>query len=91
MEANQTLFSSVTLLHEVPELGFEAYNVCVHHPMKIISDGIWTQHGSALPTQYSYTMLELQIVIIFVVTQGFHFILSRLGVPYFVSQVMVGI
>ncbi|WVY93797.1 hypothetical protein V8G54_032885 [Vigna mungo] len=66
MDANQTLFSSVTLLHEVPSLGFEVYNVCVNHPMKIISDGIWTQHGSALPTQYSYTMLELQILIIFV-------------------------
>ncbi|KOM51901.1 hypothetical protein LR48_Vigan09g056000 [Vigna angularis] len=90
MDANQTLFSSVMLLHEVPSLGFEVYNVCVNHPMKIISDGIWTQHGSALPTQYSYTMLELQILIIFVVTQGFHFILNRLGVPFFVSQVMTG-
>jgi len=91
MNSNQTLFSSVTLLHQVPSLRFEVYNVCVNHPMKIISDGILNHHASAIPSQSSFTMLELQFVIIFVITQSFHFILKRLGIPYFVSQVMVGI
>jgi len=90
MDANHTLFSSVTLLHEVPLLGYQVYNVCVNHPMKIVSDGMWS-HASSIPSQSSYTILQLQIVIIFIVTQSFHFILKQLGIPYFVSQVMVGI
>ncbi|ESW18163.1 hypothetical protein PHAVU_006G018300 [Phaseolus vulgaris] len=90
MDANHTLFSSVTLLHEVPLLGYQVYNVCVNHPMKIVSDGMWS-HASSIPSQSSYTILQLQIVIIFIVTQSFHFILKQLGIPYFVSQVMAGL
>jgi len=61
----------------------------MNQPMKIISDGIWTPENGAIPSESAFTVLELQIVTIFVVTQGFHFILKRLGIPYFVSQVMV--
>jgi len=58
-------------------------------PMKIISDGIWEYPNGSSPSQSAYTMLELQMVIIFAVTQAFHFILKQLGFPYFISQVMV--
>nr|KYP45473.1 K(+)/H(+) antiporter 13 [Cajanus cajan] len=60
--------------------------------MTIISDGIWSGHNhiGSIPSKSAFTMLELQIVIIFAVTQGFHFFLKRIGIPYFVSQVMAG-
>lgn len=90
MDANQTIFSSYTFMFTEPEKRHEIYNVCMDQPMKIISNGIWTHHLGAIPSQSAFTMLELQIVTIFVVTQCFHFILKRLGFPYFVSQIMAG-
>ncbi|RDY10860.1 Cation/H(+) antiporter 4, partial [Mucuna pruriens] len=90
MDSNQTIFSSATILYNIPIERHQIYNVCMNQPMKIISDGIWSQRSGAIPSQSAFTMLELQIVTIFAVTQGFHFILKRLGVPYFVSQVMAG-
>ncbi|KAH1189277.1 Cation/H(+) antiporter 4 [Glycine max] len=87
---NQTIFSSATFAYDIPLKRHEIYNVCMNQPMKIISDGIWTPENGAIPSESAFTVLELQIVTIFVVTQGFHFILKRLGIPYFVSQVMAG-
>ncbi|CAJ1964603.1 unnamed protein product [Sphenostylis stenocarpa] len=90
MDSNQTLFSSVTLLQDLPSIRHEIYNVCMNQPMKIVSDGIWNPHASAIPSQSAYTMLQLQMVIIFIVTQAIHFILKQFGIPPFVSQVMAG-
>ncbi|KAK7304881.1 hypothetical protein VNO77_42774 [Canavalia gladiata] len=90
MESNQTIFSSVTLVKVYEEDRFHSYNVCLYQPMKIVSEGIWTNHTYHIPSQSAFTMLELQIITIFLITQTFHFLLKRLGVPYFVSQVMAG-
>ncbi|TKY46630.1 Cation/H(+) antiporter 4 [Spatholobus suberectus] len=90
MDLNQTIFDSVTYLYDVPTMRQQVYNVCLDQPMKIVSNGIFNNHNGAIPSQSAFTMLELQIVIIFAVTQGFHFILKRIGAPYFVSQVMAG-
>ncbi|KAK7401012.1 hypothetical protein VNO78_12322 [Psophocarpus tetragonolobus] len=90
MNSNQTIFSSVAFLHEVPKMRRETYNVCVTQPLKIVSDGIWTSNEGSKPLESAFTMLELQIVIIFAITQLFHVILKRLGIPLFVSQVMTG-
>lgn len=35
-------------------------------------------------------MLEMQILVIFFITQSFHFLLKRLGFPYLASQVLAG-
>ncbi|RDY10865.1 Cation/H(+) antiporter 4, partial [Mucuna pruriens] len=90
MDANQTIFSSATFLYELPGSRHQVYNACIEKPMNIISDGIWTHPTGAIPSKSAFTIVELQIAIIFLVTQGFHFILKRLGIPYFVSQVMTG-
>lgn len=89
MNFNQTIFSSATLLVSIPLSRREIYNVCMDQPMKIISDGIWNHPNGSSPTQSAYTMLQIQMVIIFAITQAFHFILKQFGFPYFVSQVMV--
>ncbi|KAK7401003.1 hypothetical protein VNO78_12312 [Psophocarpus tetragonolobus] len=90
MDFNQTIFSSVTYLYEDPKKPHRVYNVCIDQPMKIVSDGIWSSNNGASPMESAFTLLELQMVIIFAITQGCHFILKRLGIPYFVSQVMAG-
>ncbi|KAK7333785.1 hypothetical protein VNO80_30564 [Phaseolus coccineus] len=90
MNSTQTIFSSATLIVTIPMSRREIFNVCMDQPMKIISDGIWEYPNGSPPSQSAYTMLELQIVTIFAVTQAFHFILKQLGFPYFVSQVMAG-
>ncbi|KAK7401011.1 hypothetical protein VNO78_12321 [Psophocarpus tetragonolobus] len=90
MNSNETIFSSATLLFEIPLVRRQIYNVCISQPMKIISDGIWTPNEGSKPLESAFTMLELQIVVIFAITQCFHFILKQLGIPYLVSQVMTG-
>ncbi|KAG2394632.1 Cation/H(+) antiporter 4 Protein [Vigna angularis] len=90
MNFNQTIFSSATLLVSIPLSRREIYNVCMDQPMKIISDGIWNHPNGSSPAQSAYTMLQIQMVIIFAITQAFHFILKQFGFPYFVSQVMAG-
>ncbi|XP_061370601.1 cation/H(+) antiporter 4-like [Gastrolobium bilobum] len=91
MNSTQELFfTSVTFVREVIPGRYQIYNVCVDEP-KIVSDGIWANRTTgALPTHSTFTMLELQILIIFVITQIFHFSFKRLGLPYFISQVMTG-
>ncbi|KAK7316634.1 hypothetical protein RJT34_00249 [Clitoria ternatea] len=90
MNINQTIFASTTLLAAPQfEKQLRVYNVCIHQPLSIISDGIWTDIGTK-PSQSTFTLLELQIIVIFLVTQAFNFPLKRLGFPHFVSQVMAG-
>lgn len=72
------------------DLRFLVIDVCIHMPPKVVSDGFFgtgSQHLSPMVT--SLPLLELQIVIIFAITQCLHLLLKRLGAPYFVSQVLV--
>lgn len=65
-------------------------NVCIDMPPKVVSDGFWANHPQAAkPMQSTLPLLELQILTIFAITQCFHLVLKRLGVPYFVSQILV--
>ncbi|CAJ2634315.1 unnamed protein product [Trifolium pratense] len=67
-----------------------AINVCVDLPPKVVSDGIWADHDQGVePMKSTLPLLELQILTIFAITQCFHLVLKRLGVPYFVSQIMI--
>jgi len=69
---------------------FLILNVCIDMPPKVGSDGIWANHlQAAKPMESTLPLLELQILTIFAITQCFHLVLKRLGVPYFVSQIMV--
>ncbi|KAJ1384120.1 Sodium/solute symporter superfamily [Sesbania bispinosa] len=91
MDPNQTFFSSIQLMnYTVPPWDrIQFYNVCIDQPQKLISDGIWA-NNHAFPSKSTFTMLELQILVIFMITQSFHFLLKPMGFPYFVSQVMAG-
>ncbi|KAK7385886.1 hypothetical protein VNO78_31827 [Psophocarpus tetragonolobus] len=74
-----------------PDRKYVYYNVTVDMPPKVVSDGMWGNKAyGALPSTATLPLLELQILIIFTITQCFHLILKRLGFPYFVSQMMAG-
>ncbi|CAJ1971228.1 unnamed protein product [Sphenostylis stenocarpa] len=86
-----TIFSGVVFddHNSDPDRRFVFYNVKIDMPPKIVSDGIWgnTNYG-ALPEKATLPLLELQILAIFIITQCFHLVFKRLGIPYFVSQMM---
>lgn len=74
------------------DLRFLVVDVCMDMPPKIVSDGIWANRDHGVkPMKSTLPLLELQILTIFAITQCFHLVLKRLGVPYFVSQIMVRI
>ncbi|KAL2316906.1 hypothetical protein Fmac_030782 [Flemingia macrophylla] len=90
---NGTFFSTIVLdeANSDPDGKFISYNVTIEMPAKVISDGLWrnTSNG-ALPFKATMPVLQLQVITIFLITQFFHTVLKRLGIPYFVSQMMAG-
>ena len=88
MEVNRTIFESAAVNKTNPRS--VVYDVCVNMPPKIVSDGIWADPDiGSFPSHSSLTMFELQIITIFTLIHCFHFVLKRLGFPYFVSQLVV--
>ncbi|KAK2377578.1 cation/H antiporter [Trifolium repens] len=90
----RTIFncSSINTTLSDKDLRFLVINVCVDLPPKVVSDGIWANHNQGVkPMKSTLPLLELQILTIFAITQCFHLVLKRLGVPYFVSQIMAGL
>ncbi|KAA8542521.1 hypothetical protein F0562_023673 [Nyssa sinensis] len=61
---------------------------CIRFPPKIHSIGFWNNED---PFQYSVPVAELQMVVIFVLTQLLHFPLKRFGIPSLFSEIMAGI
>jgi hypothetical protein len=89
---DRTIFnsSSINTTLSDKDLRFLVVNVCADLPPKVVSDGIWANHDQGVkPMKSTLPLLELQILTIFAITQCFHLVLKRLGVPYFVSQIMV--
>lgn len=71
-------------------------SVCFTSPPVVSSNGIWEQfknHNKKLLLHSTdlLPMLELQIFIIFFITMASHFTLKRLGLPLFISQVIVSV
>lgn len=61
---------------------------CVEFPPHIHSAGIFSYKTSAgIP--YTLPNLEMQMVLIFCMTQAFYFVLRYFGVPRFSTQVIV--
>ncbi|MED6152387.1 hypothetical protein PIB30_091580 [Stylosanthes scabra] len=86
---NQTIFKEVRVVESRPESAI--YEICLHMPPRIVSDGIWAdEKTSQSPLESSLTLLEMQILVIFGLMHCFHFVLKRFGFPYFVSQLLVG-
>lgn len=83
-------FVSINTNSSDKDLKFLVLDVCVDKPPKVVSDGIWANRDYGVkPMKTTLPLLELQILTIFAITQCFHMVLKRLGVPYFVSQIMV--
>ncbi|KAI4347657.1 hypothetical protein L6164_008449 [Bauhinia variegata] len=90
MNANETLFDAITTLKETKNS--MTYEVCLHVPPYIVSDGIWGNHvDSWSPMKSSVPVFEFQMIVIFVITQLGHLILKRLGFPHLVSQMIAGL
>ncbi|OMP07454.1 Cation/H+ exchanger [Corchorus olitorius] len=65
--------------------------VCFPFPPKINSAGIWENITSpSVILKYPLPILELQMLLVFVVTQVVHFFLNRLGIPILASQIIAG-
>lgn len=83
INVNQSLFLTIDKFNET------FYNVCYASPPTIVSDGLWVQIDYRKPMKASLPLLELQMLIIFCITQFFHFFLKHLDFPLFVPQVIV--
>ncbi|KAK7385440.1 hypothetical protein VNO78_31160 [Psophocarpus tetragonolobus] len=89
MDVNK-FFASVDLLNV--DTHRAKYNVCIHIPPHIVSDGIWGGHNSqGSPLRSSFPVFLLQVIIIYTVTRALHFPLKKLGLPVIISQMMAGL
>lgn len=90
---NRNIYDSIKINSTLtdPDHKFLAFDVCVGLPPKIGSNGLWGSqlHGSPSPFSSTLPLFEMQILTIFIITQSFHLVLKHLGIPYFVSQIMV--
>ncbi|OMO92592.1 Cation/H+ exchanger [Corchorus capsularis] len=75
----------------MPE-GNETDRVCVPFPPKVYSTGIWENitSPSEILNKYPLPLLELQMLLVFFITQVVHFFLNRLGIPILASQIIAG-
>ncbi|XP_061373033.1 cation/H(+) antiporter 4-like [Gastrolobium bilobum] len=84
--ANESIFGSVTQINET------LYTVCSAAPPNIVSDGLWGgQINGRVPMKSSFPLFELQMLVIFAVTQICQFFLKYLNFPLFISQMMAGL
>ncbi|XVE79371.1 hypothetical protein DITRI_Ditri14bG0053100 [Diplodiscus trichospermus] len=79
-----------TLPQDLP-YGNKTVKVCIILPPKINSAGIWEDVASpSVILKYSLPLLELQMLLIFFVTQVVFSFLKHLGIPLFASQMVAG-
>ena len=87
LNANETMFLSITEVDEMKQ----RYLVCLAAPPHIVSDGLW--HGSSqntrTPIRSFLPLFELQVLLIFALTQICRLLLMPFKVPLFISQMMV--
>ncbi|KDP45758.1 hypothetical protein JCGZ_17365 [Jatropha curcas] len=65
--------------------------ICTELPPNVNSNGIWENLKSPPVFEYQLPLLQLQILLIFSITQGCHLILKHFGIPVIVSQILAGI
>ncbi|GLT53240.1 hypothetical protein SLA2020_265260 [Shorea laevis] len=79
---NTTLFFNANGMITIEE--------CIDLPLVVHSQGLWNYiHMGTLP--FPLPLIQLQMVLIFTLTQVFHYILKRYGLPKFTTQLLVGI
>ncbi|KAE8700147.1 Lipase 1 isoform 1 [Hibiscus syriacus] len=68
--------------------------ICLKFPPKVNAPGLMTLLSNDEPENimdYSAPRLELQMIVTFILTQAIHFVLKRLRIPIFMSQIIAGI
>ncbi|WJX33323.1 hypothetical protein P8452_21539 [Trifolium repens] len=84
--------SNYTLFHSVTRLNQTSYEVCFDAPPHIVSDGLWGgKENGRTPMRSFFPMFELQLLIIFVLTQICSFLLKPLKLPQFIVQMIAGL
>ncbi|GMJ00813.1 ARABIDOPSIS THALIANA CATION/H+ EXCHANGER 3, cation/H+ exchanger 3 [Hibiscus trionum] len=70
--------------------GNDTIEVCVSFPGKVNSAGVWEDTPSAI-LSYSLPLLELQMILIFLVSHIVHVIFKPIGLTFFASQMFSGV
>jgi len=84
--------SNDTVFYEIKRLNETVYKICYEAPPHIVSDGLWSGHENGRRPMKSFlTLFQLQLVIIFALTQICSFLLKPLRLPKFLSQMIVSI
>ncbi|XP_045817285.1 cation/H(+) antiporter 4-like isoform X1 [Trifolium pratense] len=87
-----SISSNYTLFHSVTRLNQTSYQVCFDAPPHIVSDGLWGgKENGRTPIKSFFPMFELQILIIFVLTQVCTILLKPLKLPQFIIQMIAGL
>ncbi|TKY47832.1 Cation/H(+) antiporter 4 [Spatholobus suberectus] len=88
LNPNETMFRSITTLNETTS----RYLVCIDAPPHIVSDGLWGGgKNGRTPMKSFLPLFELQVLLIFAITQICRLLLKPLGLPIFISQMMAGL
>ncbi|KAK2384217.1 cation/H antiporter [Trifolium repens] len=91
LNVNETLFLSLSFNSSVDSTTV-TLNVCSAAPPNIVSDGFWGgQINGRVPSKSSLPMFEMQVLVIFTITQIFNLFLKRLDFPEFIGQMMAGL
>ncbi|KAK7245691.1 hypothetical protein RIF29_40540 [Crotalaria pallida] len=97
MNANETLFGKITeffanetLFGKIIELFandvFKVYNVCLHYPPHILSDGLWAnQQDGAKLLLSTFPIFLLQCIVISATTHACHSLLNKFHFPMLVK------
>ncbi|RDX88171.1 Cation/H(+) antiporter 4, partial [Mucuna pruriens] len=86
------LITNETLFLTLEKVDYFTYNVCSAAPPNIVSDGLWGgQLNGRTPLKSSLPVFELQMLVIFVVTQFFQFFLKRFDFPQFIPPMIAGL
>ncbi|GLT51216.1 hypothetical protein SLA2020_246410 [Shorea laevis] len=65
--------------------------ICIPIPPQVNSGGYWSNKTNKYNiNEYSLPKLELQIALILLMTQASHFLLKKLEIPIFISQIIAG-
>ena len=87
---NSSITREPGLYVSVTQIDATAFNVCSVAPPNIVSDGIWGGPGSRRnPMKSALPVFEMQLLVIFTITQICNFFLKRLHFPAFIAPMIV--
>ncbi|KEH25144.1 putative cation/H+ exchanger [Medicago truncatula] len=89
---NSNITREPGLYVSVAQIDATTFNVCSVAPPNIVSDGIWGGPDSRRnPMKSALPVFEMQLLVIFTITQICNFFLKRLHFPAFIAPMLVGL